>query len=363
MKTQIYSLLAAAAACGLAFGQTTAYTTPVGYVTQTCTANSDSYVSLPLRPSAVAAGALSAAPDTTTTPGSAILSFLGTPGFGTFANTHYAKFKTGVESGKWFVITANSASTLTVNLNGATLTAAAADTVEVIKFWTLATLFDPAVATNDPLTTPNAIVSSAGTSPGVRRTQVLIPDLAGTGTDLSPVETYYVNAGIWKKVGGGATSFNDYQVWPDAYILIRNPVTVTSDTKYAISGEVDVNKVASNLRTSAASQQDNFVGLIRPIDVTLNGLNLGGTSAFMASTSTSPGGRRDQLLVYDTTTVEYDKAPAVTYYYFSGQWRKVGGGATDFGNIDKIPAGNGFIIRKYQTAGGATDNWINTPTY
>ena len=365
MKTYLpYSLILAAAASGMASGAETAYTTPVGYVTQTCKADSDTYVGLPVRPSAAAAGALSAAPDSTTVSGSAILSLSGNSGFtvNAFANTHYAKFKSGAASGKWFVITANTASSITVNLTGASLIAAPTDTLEVIKFWTLATLFDPAAATTNAATTPNAIVASTGTSPGTRNTQVLIPDLSGVGTDLSPTETYYVHAGIWKKVGGGATSFNDYQLWPDTYVLVRNPVAVTIDTKYIISGEVDTTNFEIPLRTAAASQQDNFVALVRPVDVTLNALNLGGTLAFLDSTSTAPGGRRDQLLVYDTATVEHDKAPAKTYYRFSGQWRKVGGGAADFGT-DVIPAGNGFIVRKYQAVGGPTYKWLNTPSY
>jgi hypothetical protein len=58
MKTYIpYSLLAAAAACGMALGQeTTAYTTPVGYATQTLNANSFNLVGLTLQNSALASG-------------------------------------------------------------------------------------------------------------------------------------------------------------------------------------------------------------------------------------------------------------------------------------------------------------------
>ena len=58
MKTTIYSILAAAA-CGMAFGQT-AYTTPVGYTTQTLGANKFSFVGLTVTSSTVAAGVLDA---------------------------------------------------------------------------------------------------------------------------------------------------------------------------------------------------------------------------------------------------------------------------------------------------------------
>jgi hypothetical protein len=48
MKPLSYALIAAAAACGLATAQTTAYTTPVGYTTQTLAANSFNLVGINL---------------------------------------------------------------------------------------------------------------------------------------------------------------------------------------------------------------------------------------------------------------------------------------------------------------------------
>lgn len=60
MKTYIpYSLLAAFAACGMAFGQT-AYTTPVGYTTQTLAANSFNLVGFNVLKPTLSAGVLTA---------------------------------------------------------------------------------------------------------------------------------------------------------------------------------------------------------------------------------------------------------------------------------------------------------------
>ena len=102
-----------------------AETTPVGYTVTTCPNNSDTIVGLPLRVSAAAAGALTANPSSTT----------GTPtltsssaAFGAVAGTHYVKFKSGASDGKWYAITANTATTLTVDLNGDTLGALSGDT-------------------------------------------------------------------------------------------------------------------------------------------------------------------------------------------------------------------------------------------
>ncbi len=363
MKSLSFSLLAAALATGLASAQT-AYTTPVGYVSQTCKANSDTIVGVPLRQSSVGAGALSVNPDTSTIPGSAILTLSGTPGFtvNAFANTHYAKFKDGPAAGQWFVITANTASSLTVNLNGATLSAVSTNALAVLKFWTLAELINPATATTDPLTTPNAIVASLSTALGGRRTEVLIPSLSGVGTNLAPTVAYFIHGGIWKKAGAGNTDFGTDQLWPDSYVIIRNPAAVTADTKYTIAGEVEPNEFDYPLATQSAIKQDNYISLIRPIDVSLNGLGLANTTAFLASTSTALGGRRDELLVFDNAAAARNKAPSASYFVHAGIWKKAGGGNTDFGT-DVIPAGQGFIIRKYQSGTGETFNWNNTPTY
>jgi uncharacterized protein (TIGR02597 family) len=364
MKSYIpYSLLAAAAACGMALGQT-AYTTPVGYVSQACLANSDTIVGTPLRQSAAAAGALSVVPDTATVVGSAVLTLAGSPSLveSSFANTHYVKFTSGASLGKWFPVTANTDSSLTVNLDGAVLSAAEGDSVEVVKFWTLNELFPPAVATTDPTTTGGAIVASTSTLAAGRRTQILIPNFTASGTNLAPATTYYIHSGLWKKQGQANTDFGNDQLWPDAYFIIRHPAAVTSPTTYVVTGEVDTRDFGVNLATQAAVAQDNFIGLPRPVDTALNDLNLGGTSAFVSSTSALAAGRRDQLLVFNNAVSGTNKAPAVTYYYHLGIWKKQGQSNTDFGT-DVIPAGAGFLVRKYQSGTGATAVWNNDPAY
>ena len=247
-----YTLLAAAAACGLAFGQ--AYTTPVGYVTIDCPANSDTIVGLPLRIPAVSAAALSANPEVA---GSTATLTFGSAAFtaGAFANTHYVKFVDGPAAGKWFTATANTATTITVDLNGASLAAVSGNRAEVIKFWTLSELFNPAQSTTDPATTGNAIVASTSTLAGGRRTQLFIPNLSGVGINLAPATSYFVHNGIWKRPGQGDASFGSDQLWPDTYFLIRHPAAVTAATKYVVTGEVDTGAFGVSLGTQAAVAQ------------------------------------------------------------------------------------------------------------
>ena len=60
MKTQIYSILAAAAACGMAFGQTTAYTTPVGFVTEPLKGGQFNLLGLTVHTPSISAGVIDA---------------------------------------------------------------------------------------------------------------------------------------------------------------------------------------------------------------------------------------------------------------------------------------------------------------
>lgn len=344
-------------------------TNPVGYMSITCLPSSDTIVGLPLRQNAAFSGTLSADPDTTTTPGSAILTLSGTPGLtvNAYANQYYVKFADTTPTpaagdGQWFSITANAAGSITVNLNGGTIAALAGARLEVLKFWTLAELFNPADCTTLATTTGNAIVASTSTLLSGRRTEVLYPNLTTAGINLSSSATYYVHSGIWKKAGSGDTNFGATQLWPDVYFAIRQPSTVTSATVYTITGEVEVGDFCIPLGTQISVGQDNFISLTRPIDVTLDDLNLGGTSAFVSSTSTLLSGRRDQLLVFNNSVAARNRSASATYYYHGGMWKKTDTGDTNMGST-VIPAGTGFIIRKYRTLTGETVIWKNSPTY
>lgn len=356
-----YSLLAAAMAAGVATAQTTATTTPVGYTTVSCLPNADTIVGIPLRQSASGGASLASAP--VVSGSSATLSVAGTPfTSGAFNGTHYVKFSSGANDGKWFAVTSNTNNSLVVDLNGDSLAAVSGDQFEVIKFWTLAELFNPALSTGDPATTGNAIVSSASLLNTARRTEVLVPNTTGAGINLAASATYFVNGGIWKRQGASNDSFNNTQLWPDTYLIIRNPAAVTVATKYVVSGEVETKKFAVPLSTRAGGSQDNYIALPRPIDIKLSDLNLGGTSAFVASTNMLNTGRRDELLVYNNMVPGLNKAASATYYFHDGVWKRQGNGSTDVG-ADLIPAGSGVIIRKYQAVGGSTAFWTNSATY
>ena len=371
MKSFIpYSLIAAALACGFASAQTptTAYTTPVGYTSVTIDKNADTRVGLPFRQPTVAAAAL------TETPTANVLTVAGAA-FGTYGGTHYVKFTSGLSNGKIYAITTNDATTITIDLNGDTLAAVSTDTFSVSKFWTLKELFDPALSTSDPLTTGNAIVASTGTTVPARRTTLMTPQNGGVGSNLVSQWTYYIApiaptlpvpgplAPHWVRTTSNSTNYDDQQLWPDLSFIIRHPASVTSSTVYVNTGEVDMGTSIITLETKVGATSDNAVALTRPVDVTLSQLNLGGTSAFVSSAGTTVPVRRDLLMVYFGGTPSQNKVSTATYYYDgnASMWRKTTS-STYNANSDVIPAGVGFMIRKYAGT-GATSFWTNTPSY
>ncbi len=111
------------------------------------------------------------------------------------------------------------------------------------------------------------------------------------------------------------------------YFILRNAATGTTLTTL---GSVLTKNATIPLftRVGATSvQQDNFVSIIRPIDVKLNDLGLITSGAFLSSPSAI--NRIDQLLLFDNAQVAINKAPSVIYFYFNGAWRKVGATAHD----------------------------------
>jgi uncharacterized protein (TIGR02597 family) len=388
MKLSKYALIAAAFI--LPAAAQTAYTSPVGYVSQTCLKSSDTFIGVPMRQPAVAAAALTSNPvigpsaSPVVQADQALLVITGAA-FGSYGGTHYVKFTSGGDNGKFFAIVANDTTTITIDLNGDTLTSVNGNTFSVNKFWTLETLFDPAVTTNSALTTGNAIVNSATISNANRRTQILFADTTTANINLATSAIYYVlaaqvgppaTAAQWRRVGD-ATLANQggVQLWPDIPLKVRHPVSVTSDTTYTCPGEVDSGNTVIPLYTrigTSTAQRDNPRMLTRPVDVTLNGLNLGGGAAFVTSNTISNANRRDTLLVFNNSTAAFNKSASAIYYWLAAQvgppatpaqWRKVGDATLSDVGTDVIPAGSGFVIRKYGTVDGATSFWNNTPTY
>ena len=182
------------------------------------------------------------------------------------------KFTSGGDDGKVFAITSNDDTTITLDLNGDTLTAASGNTFAVRP--TLLNCFliplprqtilydstcDCGFYRSNRRHAPHGDLP-ARHSDGRRE---FVPELYLTSINLSVPQ--------WRRQSGGTTDQNDVQLWPDTSFIIRNPSTVTSATTYTITGEVDMGNVAIPLATRDGTtvRQDNAVAMTRPVDVTL----------------------------------------------------------------------------------------------
>jgi len=342
-------------------GAQTISSNAVGYVQLTCTAASDTTLAVPFTQPAATVGLIALVSGSTVT-------VSGTAGWtsnqfvysGSGSSTYYVQLGpcgsgTDPKDGSYYTIASNGANTLTLELNGDDISSVPAGcTLTVYPYWTLATVFPPS-------TSGTSFIAS--TSPLFRQTQILVPNASGAGINLATAATYYFYNGAWRLAGDSVSnSHNDDILIPDSYVTVRNP---SGTTTLMTKGNVQSGNFTIPLATEASGAQDNFVGICRPIDTSLNDLALATSGAFTSSTSGQT--LQDQILLISNTTAAINKSASATYFYYTGTsgtgWRLFGDSITNDHGGDLIPAGTGFVIRKAATAGGATEFWQNPPTY
>lgn len=335
---------------------------PIGFNKVTCLSNSDTIVGVPFRVQGSLTTKAAAVP--VVNAGSATLTLTVTNLTAGALTRHFIKFNSGAKDGAWYDVTDNTTDSVTIDLNGDNLTGVVAgDALVIAEYWTLNALFPPAAATTDPGTTGHAIVASIGTLAFQRRTELLLPDLQGAGINRATSGKYYIHGGIWKK-SGDATGADQgaLLIYPDSYFTVRHPASVAASTVFKSTGEVEVRNFTIPLATLTTGQQDTFVGIPRPVGVTLAGLNLWQSGAFVKSDGILAFQRRDLLLVFDNAAAAQNRSASATYFHNGTSWLKLNDGTVNH-DTDIIPAGAGFIIRKYRTADGSSALWKNTPSY
>lgn len=167
----------------------TVVTDPVGFTTASCLSNSDTLVSIPFtRPQTFVGSITSIAGSTLTVSGS--------PGWttnqfvyaqGSQPNHYYALVgpaaTTNPKEGHTYPITANTASTFTVDTTSDTLTGIPTNAqVIIIPYWTLATVYPASDA---------GISFTATTATRTFQTQILIPDFNPAGINPSAAAVYF----------------------------------------------------------------------------------------------------------------------------------------------------------------------------
>ncbi|RYZ90969.1 MAG: hypothetical protein EOP06_07295 [Proteobacteria bacterium] len=297
MKTYTYALLAAAAATGMALAQT-AYTTPVGYSTQTL-AQGFNVAGLTLQKSADVAGNFETVTSTQLTDTGAVYA----PVVG---RTYIVEMTSGAQVGSIFEVLASSisGSTITVTTVPATdlvaLGVAAGDTYKLRVAPTLEEIFT---------TTPLASGGTLTTSLNITNSDIVwVPN--GTGG----FDKYFLRSGTpatFQRITG-TTTFTAAPNVPLIYtdgIYIEKKLAATASL--TVSGEVK--KVGSNSTIRAGF---NVVSLVAPAGLTLR-----------------TAGLEDDLqkaLNSTNSDIVWVQQPNLTYakYYFNsnattGGWRDV----------------------------------------
>ncbi len=361
MNTPRFSLailLASSALLTSAIGQSTSATTdPVGFMTIDLPVGSDTRIAAPLAKSPAFSGGVASRSEF-------VISFNNSDLGSLTEKPHYLQVVDGPQAGMLFDIASNTATSITLVDNGVQPTGLSEGTsVKVIEYWTVGSLF-PASDRGVSFT------ASAGTTIPARRTQILLPNISGTGINRSASTTLFFASdsadGFWRSTASSTVSANDTPLLPDSFFIVRNPANATAGLKLTVVGTVLTNPITIQIDRVGGISNDNYVSMSRPLDVSLRNLGLVESGAFLPSTSTTLVGRRDQLLVFDNAAIGINKSASATYFYVgdpqTGTWRSSAAPTADASDIN-IPAGSGLVIRKYGT-GLSTESefWTNEIT-
>jgi len=352
MKTKLtYSLLAAAAACGMAQGQgqTTAYTTPVGYLTVEVPANSDTTITPSLTRAPLFAGA------STGIAGNVVSADgLTTGAFVSPNSACYLKVTSGPLVGAFFPITANSATTITVDAGASTLQTLgflSGNQFKVIPYWTLNTLFPGGAGVG-------------GTSDALNpSTFLLVSDFAGIGANRASGKLYFyctgdteldLPAGWYDNADPFAGSISDTPIDPTIQYTIRSAASAS----VVVTGEVPVTVATAEVVTSTVVN-DNYLAVPYPVDISLQE---SGLQSVIAATSDALNPTEFVFLYADTET-GFNKSAGSAYFYCSGD-TELDLPAGWYDNADPfagvvtakvLKAGRAFVLRKAPSSDDVID--------
>ncbi len=335
---RLFSLVFVVTASTSALAQTVT-TDPVGFTTTTLLGSSDTYVSSPFTRVPEFVGALaSTTANTITVSGSP---WVASPAQFVYAgaqrNHYYVLIGpgAGAKEGHTYPITGNTSNTLTVATTALDDASGipAGTQITIIPNWTPATIFPASDV---------GVSFTATTSIATYKTLIRVPNYSAPGINLPYGAEYYFMSGAWQRISPAAVGDDD-ALLPDGYFVVRNQNGAPT-LPLTNLGSVLLKKIAAPLLTAASPGQDNPLGIVRPLDVSLDATGL--SAAFTAT---------DQLLLFNNAVAAFDKAPSATYFY-NTRWRLTGDASSSDRGSDIIPMGAGFVVRKIN---GASNFWTN----
>lgn len=317
----------------------------MGFNTVTCKSGSDTFVSVAFnRPASfigIIANISSASITVSGSPDWAVNTF-------TSGSGHFVKFRNGAKAGSFFEITASGGSTISVELAGDTLSGVATgDQIAIHPYWSLNDLFPVGNVT---------IHQSTGIQTFSRKTQVLFPNISGTGVNLAASGIFYQTINGWHDALN-SNQITNPRIEPDQFIIIRHR-SQDSSTMFTPTGTVDMHEIRSVLATRNSGSTDNPVTNIRPVPVKLKDLGLITSGAFVVSNGTQSFNRRDTLMTFNNDATGLNKSASHIYFYnnSTGQWMDALENNRVADNDELIPS-TGYIIRKYQNSSSTSALW------
>jgi len=316
----------------------TATTVPVGFMTYPLTNGVTSAIGIPLLDTPVFSGVISAASATTITATGVSWS---NNQFASPGSPYFVTIKTGAQAGRTLLVTANTASSVTIDVEDTPLDSAgfavvsSSDAFDLFPGETLGSLFGT-VATSGVLPSGIQGGASAFSADGVQ---------VYNGTRFV---TYFFNTtlGNWVMINGGSTNQNGFVLYPDEGLLIlrRGPSTTLT-----VLGRVP----STALLTKLPGGTGNAVAIRFPTDTTLGGLNFTGPGVWITGAN---------AFLADTIGL-FNGTRWVSYFKNGGaQWIQVNGNGTDQSGV-VIPAGGVIQVLKRGSATGSASFYTQALPY
>ena len=231
MKTSIsYSLIAAAMACGFANGQTTAYTTPVGYISSTVNTQSGASNLTLVGPSLVQPTVFAGASTVTPSGGSVVTFLSGVPT--TLGSLYVLEITSGPSEGWWSTVSSSTATTITVN-DAFPAALPAGTTISVRLHNTIQSFLGE--------NTPNLIPFDGSTGDEV---QILNPDQSIISIAYIPASVTGAPTDDWYNLATSALA-DDQVIEPSSAVIIKssrltNSTFVSTGTVKTTKTQLDV---------------------------------------------------------------------------------------------------------------------------
>ena len=309
-----------------------ATTNPVGVIQKEALGDSDTIVSIPLKQPAVFNGVIASI-------SGAVLTAEGSPGWAAdeWAGAYYAFARSGDAEGRYGALVGNTANSIEFEDSLDDSGLAPGDSFSIHPFWTLDSLFPEGAGVHE---SANHVE---------RDTEIFVPNNEDIGINLGAEAIYYYEDGAFRRVGGGLDEDAGSSILlPDTYFVVRH--NISNATTITFTGEVVMTNLSVPLFATDLGEQDNTVGLQRPIEMTLDESGLGASLA-----------AGDQLLVWDDSVADKDRplAEATVYTWDGAAWS---GGVAGGADQVFIP-GRGVLIRRAATGAVEEVDWSNPPNY